>query len=223
MPGADLVAGIVPAAGRGERLGGGVPKALRDLGGRPLLSWAVDALASVCDLVVVAGPATSLAQVQAAAPTAVVVTGGAERSDSVRACLAALPPHTRYVLVHDAARPLAPAALVSSVLGALQRGAEAVVPVLPVVDTIKSVDAEGWVTGTPDRSLLRIVQTPQGFTRDVLSRAYATGSDATDDAGLAERIGVRVQTVPGDPAAAKVTVAADLAVLGRALGEVARG
>jgi 2-C-methyl-D-erythritol 4-phosphate cytidylyltransferase len=223
MPGTELVAGLVPAAGRGERLGGGVPKALREVGGRPLLTWAVDALLPICDVVVVAAPPELLAAVRAAVPSALVVAGGAERSDSVRACLAALPPEVRYVLVHDAARPLAPTALAAAVLAALRAGADAVVPVLPVSDTIKSVDSDGWVTATPDRAALRIVQTPQGFTRDVLVRAHASGADATDDAGLVERIGTRVRTIPGDLAAAKVTVPADLVTLGVALEQVRRG
>jgi 2-C-methyl-D-erythritol 4-phosphate cytidylyltransferase len=223
MSGGELVAGIVPAAGRGERLGGGVPKALRELGGRPLLAWAVDALLPVCDVVVVAGPPDSLAAVRAVVPAATVVPGGAQRSDSVRACLAALPPEVRFVLVHDAARPLAPTSLAVEVLAALRNGVDAVVPVLPVADTVKSVDDEGWVTGTPDRISLRIVQTPQGFARDVLERAHSGGEDATDDAGLVERLGIKVFTVPGDPAAAKVTVAADLTTLGRTLEQVGRG
>jgi 2-C-methyl-D-erythritol 4-phosphate cytidylyltransferase len=218
-----LVAGLVPAAGRGERLGGSVAKALRELGGRSLLTWAVDSLLPICDLVVVAGPPDALDEVRAAVPNALVVAGGAERSDSVRACLAALPAAVRYVLVHDAARPLAPSSLAAAVLAALRDGADAVVPVLAVADTIKSVDADGWVTGTPERTALRIVQTPQGFSREVLVRAHATGADATDDAGLAERIGTRVLTIPGDLAAAKVTVAADLVALGLSLEQVARG
>jgi 2-C-methyl-D-erythritol 4-phosphate cytidylyltransferase len=204
-------------------LGGSVPKALRELGGRSLLSWAVDALLPICDVVIVAAPMDALAQVRADVPGAVVVSGGAERSDSVRACLAALPEDIEYVLVHDAARPLAPTSLAAAVLAALVDGAEAVVPVLAVADTIKSVDADGWVTGTLDRSGLRIVQTPQGFTRELLVRAHAAGADATDDAGLVERLGARVRTVPGDPAAVKVTVAADLVTLGRALEQAGRG
>ncbi|HVV30184.1 MAG TPA: 2-C-methyl-D-erythritol 4-phosphate cytidylyltransferase [Mycobacteriales bacterium] len=191
-------------------MGGSTPKSLRLLAGRPLVRWAVDALSAVCDVVLVAGGSDFLDDVQAAVPDAVAVTGGAQRSDSVRACLAVLPAEVEFVLVHDAARPLASAELASRVLAALRDGAGAVVPVLPVADTVKVVDDDGWVIATPDRATLRVVQTPQGFARTVLVRAHASGADATDDAALVEAAGVRVRTVPGDPAAAKVTVPADL-------------
>lgn len=207
------VAGIVVAAGSGVRLGGSVPKALRLLAGRPLLAWAVDALAPACELVVVAGPPGALAEVRRAVPGCVVVAGGATRSVSVRACLAMLTAEVTHVLVHDAARPLAPTSLAVAVLDALRSGAEAVVPVLPVHDTVKVVDADGWVVHTPSRDSLRLVQTPQGFSRALLAAAHAQGDDATDDAGLVEALGVRVLTVPGDPAAAKITTTADLAAL----------
>jgi 2-C-methyl-D-erythritol 4-phosphate cytidylyltransferase len=207
------VVGIVPAAGRGERLGGAIPKALRVVDGRTLLDRALDALLAVCEHVVVAVPAGVALDL----PSAVsVVPGGATRSDSVRAALAAallIVPDAEYVLVHDAARPDTPVAVSERVLGALRAGAQAVIPVLPVVDTIKSVDADGRVVATPDRAALRIVQTPQGFTTAVLVAAHRGEADATDDAGLVEALGIAVHTVPGDPAAAKVTTTPDIAAL----------
>jgi 2-C-methyl-D-erythritol 4-phosphate cytidylyltransferase len=141
-----------------------------------------------------------------------VVPGGAERTASVAAGLAALDPDDRVVLVHDAARALAPPELFDAVIAAVGAGNEAVVPGLPVVDTVKAVDGSDMVEATPDRGRLRAVQTPQGFTRDLLEQAHASGASASDDAGLAERIGAKVRVVPGDPRAMKVTTPHDLAV-----------
>jgi 2-C-methyl-D-erythritol 4-phosphate cytidylyltransferase len=115
--------------------------------------------------------------------------------------------------VHDAARPLTPAALVASVVAAVEAGNGAVVPALPLADTVKQVDPAGVVHSTVDRTVLRAVQTPQGFRRDVLERAYAAaGESATDDAGLVEALGEVVVTVPGDARAFKVTTAWDLRI-----------
>ncbi|MCT2138779.1 IspD/TarI family cytidylyltransferase, partial [Dietzia cinnamea] len=152
-----------------------------------------------------------------------------ERTDSVRNGLAALTAHRRrpraavydVLLVHDAARCLTPPDAIRRVVTAVRGGAVAVVPVLPVVDTVKQVDADGYVVGTPDRAALRAVQTPQGFAPDVLLAAYdAAGDVTTDDAGLVERTGDRVATVPGDPLAFKITTADDHA---RALAELDPG
>jgi 2-C-methyl-D-erythritol 4-phosphate cytidylyltransferase len=140
----------------------------------------------------------------------------------VRAGLAALAPVPRYVLVHDAARPLAPTALAERVLAALHDGADAVVPVLPLVDTVKQVDGAGFVVATLDRASLRVVQTPQGFRASVLIAAHAHAADATDDAALVEALGVPVWTVPGDPVAGKVTTPTDLARLESGLGGLRR-
>jgi len=216
------VAVVVPAAGRGERLGGGVPKALRPLGGRPMLVHAVQALAAA-DLVsqiVVAAPPTLVEVVsRLLGPDVRVLPGGAERVDSVRGALRALDDDIRVVLVHDAARPLTPPALVDAVAAAVLGGQPAVIPVLPVSDTVKEVDAQGRVLNTPSRDGLRAVQTPQGFRREVLEAAYASsdhGPAVTDDAGLVERLGVPVSTIPGAEEAFKVTRPADL-VLAEAL------
>jgi 2-C-methyl-D-erythritol 4-phosphate cytidylyltransferase len=140
-----------------------------------------------------------------------VVAGGLERTDSVAAGLAALRPGDRIVLVHDAARALAPSTLYSRLVREVRGGHPAVIPGLPVSDTIKAVDAEGQVTGTPDRASLRAIQTPQAFLREVLERAHASGARATDDAALVERVGGHVLVVDGDPLAFKVTTPDDLA------------
>lgn len=220
-------AAVVPAAGRGERLGPGAPKALRLLGGVPLLVHAVRALATArsIDLVVVAAPEDGVEDVRAllaehglvdSGPGRAgtqVVAGGGTRQDSVARALLALPPDVDVVLVHDAARPLAPVSLVDSVAAAVRAGAEAVVPGLPVADTIKAVDEHGTVVETVDRGSLRAVQTPQGFRRRLLAEAHAAGdpdAPATDDAGLVEALGGTVLVVPGDEEAFKVTRPLDL-------------
>ena len=214
------VGALVPAAGSGVRLGPGAPKALRLLAGEPLLLHAVRGLRRATSVgpVVVAAPADDLERVRRLLHglDVVVVAGGAERQDSVRAALAALPIHVDLVLVHDAARCLTPVAVVDRVVAALRAGAQAVVPVLPVADTVKRVDGERVVT-TVDRSALRAVQTPQGFRREVLERAHASsGPVLTDDAGLVEAVGGQVTTVAGADEAFKVTRPLDL-VLAEAL------
>jgi 2-C-methyl-D-erythritol 4-phosphate cytidylyltransferase len=215
----NQVAAIVPAAGRGERLGPGTPKALRLLGGVPLLVHAVRSLAAarLVDLVVVAAPPDQVVAVRAlladhhTGAALQVVPGGATRPESVRAALAALPDTIGVVLVHDAARPLAPVELVDAVAAAVRAGADAVVPGLPVTDTVKRVDGD-VVTETVDRTALRSVQTPQGFRRAVLEEAHLDLSDggSTDDAGLVERAGYPVVVVPGAEEAFKVTRPLDL-------------
>ena len=141
-----------------------------------------------------------------------VVAGGADRSASVAAGLAALRPDDGIVLVHDVARALAPADLFGRVIRAVRAGHPAVVPGLAVTDTVKVVDAQGRVLATPDRTSLRGIQTPQGFLREVLERAHGDGASATDDAGLVERVGGHVRVVDGDPRALKITSRLDLAV-----------
>ena len=209
--------GIVAAAGSGLRLGADLPKALVPLAGRPLVCWAVDTLrAGGVAEVVVAVPAAERAAFAAVLPPDVVlVEGGATRTASVRAGLAAAGPDAEAVLVHDAARPLTPPDVVARVLSALAGGALGVVPVLPVADTVVLVDDDGVVTGSVPRAPLRRVQTPQGFDRATLVAAYAVLDDAaelTDDASVVRAAGIPVATVAGDERAAKVTVAHDLAL-----------
>ena len=138
-----------------------------------------------------------------------VVAGGAERTDSVAAGLAALG-DVDIVLVHDAARCLTPLEVFERVVDAVGGGAAGAVPGLPLVDTVKTVDPSGVITGTPDRASLRAVQTPQGFRREVLVTAYRSGVGATDDAALVELGGHHVVVVAGDPLAFKVTSPDDL-------------
>ena len=216
------IAAIVPAAGRGERLGPGAPKALRLLGGVPLLVHAVRALSSarLVDVVVVAAPPDGVAEVRAVLDTheipaeVRVVTGGATRQDSVRLALEALPADVAAVLVHDAARPLAPSDLADDIANALLAGAAAVIPAMPVADTIKRVDESGYVVQTLPRQELYAVQTPQGFARSVLTEAHDAavidGFAGTDDASLVERLGVKVAVLPGYDDAFKVTRPSDL-------------
>jgi 2-C-methyl-D-erythritol 4-phosphate cytidylyltransferase len=225
------VAVLVPAAGAGVRLGPGGPKALRLLDGEPLLVHAVRRVAAARSvrLIVVAAPAADVEAVRAllasVAPVT-VVAGGAERQQSVAAALAAVPPGVEIVLVHDAARALTPPELFEEVAAAVRGGQPAVIPVLPVVDTIKEVGpidvgagsgVGEVVLGTVDRSVLRSVQTPQGFRRAVLVAAHAAGLDPhTDDAGLVEKTGVLVACVPGSSLALKITRPLDL-ILAEAL------
>ncbi|WP_430498526.1 2-C-methyl-D-erythritol 4-phosphate cytidylyltransferase [Micromonospora trifolii] len=212
------VAVLVPAAGAGVRLGPGRPKALRLLAGEPLLVHAVRRLAAAPSVhtIVVAAPAAEVQAVRellALVAPVIVVPGGAERQASVAAALAAVPSGPTIVLVHDAARALTPPELVESVAAAVRGGRDAVIPVLPVVDTIKEVGADEVVLGTIDRSALRAVQTPQGFRRAVLSAAHAAAGDSlTDDAGLVEKQGVAVSCVPGSEYALKITRPFDLAL-----------
>jgi 2-C-methyl-D-erythritol 4-phosphate cytidylyltransferase len=208
---------VVPAAGSGERLAAGVPKAFFHLDGRTLVERAVSGLlqSGVVDRVVVAVPADRTDRAKLIlGRDATVVAGGATRGESVgNALMAAGEPD--FVLVHDAARALTPPELVVRVVEALRAGHSAVVPVLPVADTIKAVDANGVVLGTPERVGLRAVQTPQGFATELLLRAYQraaqlSGADFTDDASMVENIGGQVQVVDGDPLAFKITTRLDL-------------
>lgn len=213
---AGEVVAIVPAAGSGERLAVGVPKAFYQLDGQTLIERAVDGLldSGVVDTVVVAVPADRTDEArQILGHRAMIVAGGSNRTDTVNLALTVLSgtAEPEFVLVHDAARALTPPALVARVVEALRDGYAAVVPVLPLSDTIKAVDANGVVLGTPERAGLRAVQTPQGFTTDLLLRSYQRGSldlpaaEYTDDASLVEHIGGQVQVVDGDPLAFKIT------------------
>jgi 2-C-methyl-D-erythritol 4-phosphate cytidylyltransferase len=214
---------VVPAAGRGERLGAGVPKALVPVRGVPLLVHAVLGLAAAPSVasVVVAAPPDGVEPVRRALADALpdrpelvtVVAGGSTRADSVALGLAAVGPDVDVVLVHDAARAFAPPALVETVVAAVRRGAPAVVPGLPVPDTVRKVAEDGTAHETPDRASLRAVQTPQGFRRAVLDEAYARRSPSqppTDDAALVEQLGVAVHVVAGSDEAFKVTRPVDL-------------
>ncbi|CAM5444011.1 2-C-methyl-D-erythritol 4-phosphate cytidylyltransferase OS=Streptomyces alboniger OX=132473 GN=ispD PE=3 SV=1 [Streptomyces alboniger] len=218
---------VIPAAGRGVRLGPGAPKALRALNGTPMLIHAVRAMAEsrAVSLVVVVAPPDGAQEVKTllddhALPDRtdfLVVPGGDSRQESVRAGLDALPPGVDIVLVHDAARPLVPVDTVDGVIEAVRDGAPAVVPALPLADTVKQVEppkAPGGpepVVATPERARLRAVQTPQGFDHATLRRAHETVTeDVTDDASMVEQLGLPVVVVPGHEEAFKVTRPLDL-------------
>jgi 2-C-methyl-D-erythritol 4-phosphate cytidylyltransferase len=224
------VAVVVPAAGAGLRLAAGAPKALSLLAGEPLLAHAVRRLAAAVSvgLLVVAAPPGHEAEVREVLRDAVanlpgdpvacrrmdvvVVSGGRQRQQSVAAALARVPVGFDIILVHDAARALTPPEVVERVAAAVRKGYDAVIPVLPVADTITQVDASGMSLGHLDRSALRAVQTPQGFRRAVLAEAHRrdAGTDATDDAGMVLRLGLAVHTVPGSEQALKITTPGDV-------------
>jgi len=183
--------------------------------GTPLVVHAVRAMHQAgVDVIVVTAPTDYVDEIQALVPDARAMVGGVLRQDSVALAVASLRSDVEIVLVHDAARGLAPVAVVASVVGAIRAGADAAVPVLPMTDTVKQVDADGNVVRTLERTSLRAVQTPQGFKRSVLQRAHdeAPGDEVTDDAAMVEALGFVVATVPGAALAMKVTTAADIAV-----------
>ena len=204
-------AAIIAGAGMGHRLGADIPKALIQIDGVTLIERAFAALSSVVDEIVITAPAGYEEAFRAiVGESATVITGGVLRSDSVNLALNSLSPSTKYVLVHDAARALATSDLAQRVLNELNSGESAVIPALNVVDTIKEVDRDGYVRNTPDRSVLRAVQTPQGFAVDVLKRAHEASDDATDDAALVEALGIKVKTILGEARAMKITNPEDI-------------
>lgn len=203
---------VVVAGGAGTRFGQAKQWAL--LGGRAVVDWAVEAASLACTGVVVVVPPDS---VDRACPGAdVVVAGGATRSASVRAGLAAVPLSADVIVVHDAARPLARPALFTAVLDAVAAGAGAAICAIPVTDTVKRV-IDGVVHETLDRTSLVAVQTPQAFVASLLRRAHAGERGATDDAALVESLGERVVVVAGDPVNRKLTGPMDLVVAEAAL------
>lgn len=240
---------IIVAAGSGERLGYGLPKAEVPLAGEPILAYALRGVVAsgIADRICVAVPRgdtvlrelcsdpafTALAGPGIEPPPILTVDGGPTRSDSVREALSALGPDIDVVLVHDAARALTPPEVFQRVAHALAEGAEAVIPVRAMVDTVKIVEhapgnratmAQEVVTRTPDRTQLRTVQTPQGFTVEALADAHASAelfddeqsAAVTDDAMLVEAMGIPVYAVPGSDLSLKITTPTDL-VLAEAL------
>jgi 2-C-methyl-D-erythritol 4-phosphate cytidylyltransferase len=210
---------VLAAAGRGERLGSDRPKAFARLGGRPLLAESLERLENSdwIDRIVIAAPpdweepSILVAEEIAATKVNSAVKGGDSRSESVRLALDDVPDDAAVILVHDAARPLLPEPVIERVLAPLSDGWDAVVPALPLADTVKRVEADRVVETVP-RDDLVAVQTPQAFLADALRRAV-TGevASATDCASLVEAQGGRVKWVDGDPRLLKVTDADDLA------------
>lgn len=225
----EPVVAVVVAAGSGVRFGGAVPKALVELAGRPLVRHSVEALTAggVERVVVVIADDLRSDFAEALKGVAVpvdLVAGGARRQDSVRAGLEALTAtmagDSAVVLVHDAARPLVPQHVVRAVIDAVDSGQWAVVPAVPVVDSIRELAVLDGVgdegSSVVDRSRLRAVQTPQGFDLDSLLAAHRVVADSdeelTDDAAVMERVGQRVTIVPGSRESLKVTEPIDLAL-----------
>jgi 2-C-methyl-D-erythritol 4-phosphate cytidylyltransferase len=219
-----MAVALIVAAGRGERLGSGRPKALVTLAGRPMLEWSVEALRAVAAVhrIVVALPPGELAS----APAGTVgVAGGSVRSRSVREALRVCG-EGDPVIVHDAARPLAGPELFERALEQLERtGADAVIAAAPVTDTIKEVGDDGeTVSRTLVRGRLWAVQTPQVFRRAALERSLLGAPDdvlaaATDDAWLIEQAGGVVRILPSSPRNLKVTTPADLRLAEMLLSE----
>jgi 2-C-methyl-D-erythritol 4-phosphate cytidylyltransferase len=193
--------GIVVAAGGGVRFGG--PKQYEVLCGRRVVDWARQVTLRACEGVVMVVPPDRIDHREPGAHR--VVAGGATRSASVRAGLAAVADEADIVVVHDGARPLAGIELFERVISAVRDGADAAVPGVPVSDTIRSLDG-----GTVDRSRLVTVQTPQAFRADVLRRAHEREPEATDDAALVEAIGGTVVVVEGEHRNIKITTPFDL-------------
>ena len=217
---AGMVAAVVVAAGRGLRAGSDQPKQYRMLGGQPVIRPSLAVLAGhpgISAVQPVIHPDDVRLFEAATAGLALLppVFGGATRQASVRAGLMALAQRKPdLVLVHDAARPFASPALIARAISAARSGAA--VPVLPVVDTVKAVDAEGAITGTIDRGRLRVVQTPQAFGFELLLEAHrhaeaAGRDDFSDDAALAEWAGLKVTTFEGEADNVKLTTAEDFA------------
>ena len=203
---------IIAAAGAGNRLAATLPKALVKLVDKTLVEHAVAALSPVAELIIITAPTGFEDQFSKLLGDQVkVITGGVLRSDSIRIALSNIPENYEYVLVHDGARALATTDLANSVLAQLLKGEQAVIPALDVIDTIKEVNSDNYVRNTLNRSSLRAVQTPQGFTRSVLARAHQASEDATDDAALVEALGIPVKVVPGEIRALKITTKSDLA------------
>lgn len=202
-----MAVALLVAAGSGERLGAGRPKAFVVLAGRPMLEWSLEAVraAGISDVVV------ALPEGVDAPAGCLGVRGAATRSGSVRAALAAAPPGD--VVVHDAARPLVTAEHFRAALAALA-DADCAIAAAPVTDTVKEAGPDRLVTATLDRSRLWAIQTPQAFRRAALERALAVDdivlAQATDDAWLVERTGGTVRVVESTPANLKVTTSFDL-------------
>ena len=206
------VALLIPAAGSGERFGAPIPKALVQLNGRTLIEHALLNLGPIATQIIVAAPAGYEEKFREILGDAVtVVTGGSTRTKSVKIALESINSEIEYVLVHDAARPLASGELGQKIIEALAAGDVAVIPALSVTDTIKEVDASNYVVSTPNRERLRAVQTPQGFARETLVKAHMQNIEATDDGALVEAMRGKVKLIEGENRALKITNPEDLA------------
>jgi 2-C-methyl-D-erythritol 4-phosphate cytidylyltransferase len=213
---------VLVAAGRGERFGGDRPKAFAKLRGRVMLAESLERLERsdwIEEIVIVAPPdweepSILLAEELSAGKVSSCIPGGATRAESVRAGVAEVPVDVPVILVHDAARPLLPEAVIERVITALGDGWDGAVPGMPVADTIKRAGEDGAVLETLDRSGLVAVQTPQAFASAALRGALDEElAGATDCASLVEAAGGRVRIVDGDPRLLKVTTPSDLTLI----------
>ena len=210
-------AAIVTAAGRGTRAGG-EPKQWRDLAGRSILARSLDAFAGFDRVVLVVHPDDMARAIRDFAGGVAIVTGGETRAASVMAGLEALEGQATHVLIHDGARPLVSDAVIQGVIDALQGGAQAAAPALPVSDALWK-GADGAVIGTTPRAGLFRAQTPQGFTLDQITKAHHLyPDDAADDVELALKAGMAVAITPGSEDNLKITFPADFARAERILG-----
>jgi len=222
------VVALVPAAGRGLRMGGSVPKQFLSLGGEPLIVQSLRMLqaAPVVDQIILAVPSADVEYCEHEivsrhrfTKVTKVVVGGAERQDSVRYALAQVPPDAAIVLIHDAVRPFVTQRMIDEVVAAARKEGAAIIA-LPMRDTVKQVRPDGIIERTVDRTPLWLAQTPQAFRRDWIEtahrKAHAEGVRATDDAFLVEWLGHPVAVVEGSGENIKVTRPEDL-VIGEAI------
>ena len=223
-----LVVAVVPAAGRGLRMGGSVPKQFLSLGGEPLIIQSLRTLQTspVVDQIILAVPLEDVGYCereivsrQHFTKVAKVVAGGAERQDSVRHALAQVPSDTEIVIIHDAVRPFVTLQMIAEVVAAARKEGAAIIA-LPMRDTVKQVRTDGTIERTVDRAPLWLAQTPQAFRQDWIEtahrKAHAEGVRATDDASLVEWLGHSVAVVEGSGENIKVTRPEDL-VIGEAI------
>ena len=207
---------VVVAAGSGSRFG--THKQFESLGSQRVIDHSLRTAAEACEGVVAVLPAAAIAEGIVVPDADLVVAGGDTRTASSQAGTDSVPDSAEVILVHDAARPLASPELFARVVSSVRAGADAVVPVVPVVDSIRHVNGS-----VVDRDELRAVQTPQGFRAALLREALASTPEATDDAQAAELTGAAVQMVDGEPTNVKITTPADLLFVRAVLDERAPG
>lgn len=215
------VAALIVAAGRGERAAGAIPKQYRPLAGKPALAWSISAFASAgvgaTVVAIAAGQEELLVEATRGGPEIRAVLGGATRTDSVRAGLAALDASApEIVLIHDAARPGLSVAMIEALVSAIEAGAAAAAPALPLPDSVRRIDGQGRVIGEAERSELMRVQTPQAFRFEAIRQAYETapaGAAFSDDLAVARAAGIEARLIAGDPRLMKLTYPEDEAVL----------
>ncbi len=217
-----MTTSVVPAAGKGTRLGSQIPKALIPILGKPMLSWTIAALEQtpIVDAIVIVAPSEALDDFEKLRigegwrKVVAIVAGGLDRQQSVWNGLQAMPERTEWVIVHDAARPLVKPSLIFAVWEAAQEIGTAAIAALPCTDTVKRTLDGVLIAETLDREQLWLAQTPQVFAAELLREAHEQalkdGCTATDDAMLVERMGVPIRLVPGDPTNIKITHPTDL-------------